>query len=353
MAQRDVAPLRGVTGLTDVPGLDVGPSPRTGLAAARAAGPRDDFPSVNAFAGDGLDLSFAAAQDPEAAKKAEEKKKADEQRKAEEQAKAEEEAKADEQAKTDEERAKKIQDLMKQVQEALEGGDVEKARTLLQKVQDLMGSQGDAGTIADNGADNGAGGGAAPETAPIADAGGGGGGGAAPAGGGGGGAAPGAGGGGGAAPAGGTGGPAAVQNNAPAGQIDGPVQPPSGKIVPPLDNLRVTSEFGPRWGTQHSGIDFGAPSGTPIKSVADGTVTRVANDPGGYGNWVEVKHADGSTSRYAHMSAFGKIKVGQEIGAGTVLGAVGSTGNSTGPHLHFEWRKNGVAVNPRNVFNWI
>jgi len=137
---------------------------------------------------------------------------------------------------------------------------------------------------------------------------------------------------------------------APAGQIHGPVLPYNGKTVKPLDNYRVTSEFGENRGDHlHSGIDLAAPMGTPIKSVADGVVTRIQSDRGGYGNWVEVKHPDGTFTRYAHMSAFGDIKVGQEIGAGSVIGAVGSTGNSTGPHLHFEWRDaNGKAMNPRD-----
>jgi len=140
----------------------------------------------------------------------------------------------------------------------------------------------------------------------------------------------------------------------PAGQINGPVLPFNGTRVKPLDNYRVTSEFGEDRGNhRHTGIDLAAASGTPIKAAADGTVTRVATDAGGYGNWVEVKHSDGSVTRYAHMSAFGNIKVGQEVGAGSVLGAVGSTGNSTGPHLHFEWRDaNGKAMDPRLMLNF-
>lgn len=143
-----------------------------------------------------------------------------------------------------------------------------------------------------------------------------------------------------------------------AGTIDGAVLPNSGKIVSPLDKFRVTSNFGARndpitgKASFHNGIDLAAAKGTAVKSVADGTVTRVSNDPDGYGNWVEVKHADGSTSRYAHLSAFGNIKVGQEIGAGTVIGAVGSTGHSTGPHLHFEYRDaKGKAIDPRKILD--
>jgi murein DD-endopeptidase MepM/ murein hydrolase activator NlpD len=142
---------------------------------------------------------------------------------------------------------------------------------------------------------------------------------------------------------------APVGSQQPAGQINGQINPYNGKTVRPLDSYRVTSEYGENRGSYiHNGIDLAAPSGTAIKSVADGVISRVQSDRGGYGNWVEVKHSDGSTTRYAHMSAFGNIKVGQEVGAGSVIGAVGSTGNSTGPHVHFEWRDaNGRAVDPR------
>jgi len=137
-----------------------------------------------------------------------------------------------------------------------------------------------------------------------------------------------------------------------AGGINGAIQPFNGQTVRPVDGGRVSSEFGPRWGKMHKGIDIAAPTGTPIKSAADGVISRVANDPNGYGNWVEVKHPDGTSTRYAHMSQFGNIKVGQHVGAGSVIGAVGSTGHSTGPHLHFEVRdKNGNAINPRAKMN--
>ncbi|MCD6310643.1 MAG: peptidoglycan DD-metalloendopeptidase family protein [Candidatus Eremiobacteraeota bacterium] len=141
------------------------------------------------------------------------------------------------------------------------------------------------------------------------------------------------------------------------GYINGEVRPYNGQLVSPIarGQYHVTSEFGPRpsMGDYHTGIDLGAKTGTPVHSVADGTVTRIAYDARGYGNWVEVKHSDGTYSRYAHLSAFGNIKVGQKIGAGTVVGAVGSTGHSTGPHLHFEWRdKNHKAINPRRVMDF-
>ena len=72
-------------------------------------------------------------------------------------------------------------------------------------------------------------------------------------------------------------------------------------------------------------------------------------ESGGYGNLVTVRHPDGTETRYAHMSAFGEgLQVGDKVGAGTVLGAVGNTGNSTGPHLHFEVRQNGQPVPPND-----
>jgi len=144
-----------------------------------------------------------------------------------------------------------------------------------------------------------------------------------------------------------------------AGTVDSNVQPFSGKTVSPIagGQYHVTSNFGNRIlrgeKNYHTGIDLGAATGTAIRSVADGTVTRVAYDADGYGNWVEVKHSDGSVSRYAHMSSFSNIQVGQQIGAGTVVGAVGSTGNSTGPHLHFEWRDSGGRpIDPRRVMDF-
>lgn len=142
--------------------------------------------------------------------------------------------------------------------------------------------------------------------------------------------------------------------------INNSVYNPNGITMKPLDKYNVTSEFGARkniWGgpgvDNHTGIDLAAKQGSPIRSFKDGVVTKIANDPNGYGNYVEVRHADGSTTRYGHMSAFGNIKVGQQIGGGSVIGAVGSTGNSTGPHLHFEVRNaQGQAINPRSVMNF-
>jgi len=95
----------------------------------------------------------------------------------------------------------------------------------------------------------------------------------------------------------------------------------------------------------HAGLDFKAPLGAPIYSAARGTVAFAGQRPG-YGNCVEIDHGNGLLTRYAHMSAF-RTRVGESVRPGQVIGAVGSTGRSTGPHLHFEVRLNGQAVNPR------
>ncbi len=106
----------------------------------------------------------------------------------------------------------------------------------------------------------------------------------------------------------------------------------------------LTSTYGWRWGRMHEGIDIGASTGTPITASASGTVI-VAGWNGGYGQRVVVDHGNGVSTRLRHMSAI-SVSVGQSVGQGTILGAVGSTGNSTGPHLHFEVRINGAATDP-------
>lgn len=96
----------------------------------------------------------------------------------------------------------------------------------------------------------------------------------------------------------------------------------------------------------HTGLDIGAPTGTPIKAVAEGTVT-CASYNGAYGNLVKIEHGNGVETWYAHTSKM-YVKVGQKIAAGEIIAAVGSTGNSTGAHLHLEIRINGEHVNPQN-----
>ncbi|MFI2213371.1 peptidoglycan DD-metalloendopeptidase family protein [Streptomyces sp. NPDC020141] len=86
----------------------------------------------------------------------------------------------------------------------------------------------------------------------------------------------------------------------------------------------------------HTGVDFSAPTGTPVRSVGPGTVVS-AGWSGAYGNEVVIRHSDGNHSQYAHLSSL-SVSAGQDVSGGTQIGGVGSTGNSTGPHLHFEIR---------------
>ena len=95
----------------------------------------------------------------------------------------------------------------------------------------------------------------------------------------------------------------------------------------------------------HSGLDFRGPLGAPIYSAAAGRVS-FAGTKAGYGNCIEITHGNGMMTRYAHMSAF-SARSGQTVGAGQVIGAIGNSGRSTGPHLHFEVRINDQPVNPR------
>jgi len=120
----------------------------------------------------------------------------------------------------------------------------------------------------------------------------------------------------------------------------------------PLRFSRITSFFGTRFHPirrircLHQGVDYAAPTGTPVCCVADGRVVS-AGWSGGYGRLVVVGHANGYQTRYGHLSRLGKgIRAGALVEQGQVIGYVGSTGLSTGPHLHYEVRKFGTAVNP-------
>lgn len=97
----------------------------------------------------------------------------------------------------------------------------------------------------------------------------------------------------------------------------------------------LTSGYGPRWGRMHRGIDIAAPVGTPIYAAASGVVEFAGWNSGGYGYMVDIRHADGSMTRYAHNSRL-LVQRGQEVGQGDQISEMGSTGYSTGPHLHFE-----------------
>ncbi|QMV01912.1 peptidoglycan DD-metalloendopeptidase family protein [Devosia sp. D6-9] len=124
----------------------------------------------------------------------------------------------------------------------------------------------------------------------------------------------------------------------------------------PFDGvLRQSSTFGNRRdpftgrSAFHSGIDFPAPSGTSVLSAGAGKVTFVGQQSG-YGNMIEIDHGNGLITRYAHLSAF-LVKEGQVVATGSPIAKVGSTGRSTGPHLHFEVRRDENAVNPQQFLN--
>lgn len=127
---------------------------------------------------------------------------------------------------------------------------------------------------------------------------------------------------------------------------------PFGNPSPASD---ITSDFGNRLDpflgrlALHAGIDFRATVGTRIRATAPGTVTN-AGQTGGYGNMVEIDHGNGVSSRYAHLSMV-LVKVGDRIKAGDVVAKSGNTGRSTGPHLHYEVRLNGQAVDPMRFLN--
>lgn len=107
---------------------------------------------------------------------------------------------------------------------------------------------------------------------------------------------------------------------------------------------RLSSPFGPRWGRFHYGVDLANATGTDVVAADGGVVTR-AGMAGSYGNLIIIDHQNGTSTRYAHLSAF-NVKAGDVVQKGQSIGKIGSTGRSTGPHLHFEVRVGGVAKNP-------
>lgn len=120
--------------------------------------------------------------------------------------------------------------------------------------------------------------------------------------------------------------------------------------IMPVATGRVSSNYGMRTHPviggrrNHKGVDLAAPTGTPIFATADGIVSR-ADRFSSYGLYISLKHGANLETRYAHMSRLA-VAAGQRVSKGDIIGYVGSTGRSTGPHLHYEVRVNGVAVNP-------
>lgn len=145
----------------------------------------------------------------------------------------------------------------------------------------------------------------------------------------------------------------------PPGEAEGDYFTPRGQSVrkallrTPIDGAKLTSGFGRRthpilgYSIMHKGIDFGAAAGTPIQAAGSGTV-MIAGMNKGYGNYVKLRHANGYATAYAHMSRMA-VKPGQTVRQGQVIGYVGSTGLSTGPHLHYEVHINDHQVNPQSV----
>lgn len=156
----------------------------------------------------------------------------------------------------------------------------------------------------------------------------------------------------------------------PVGVMDkGPVAPPvvavaepAGPVTreirfeAPLKGYPINSRFGMRRlggegaARPHNGVDMAAPTGTSIFAAAEGVVTRTGYQPEGYGRFVEVAHPNGMTTLYAHMSRV-DVATGMAVGGGDRIGLVGSTGYSTGPHLHFEVRRGGTPINPARVLD--
>jgi murein DD-endopeptidase MepM/ murein hydrolase activator NlpD len=125
---------------------------------------------------------------------------------------------------------------------------------------------------------------------------------------------------------------------------------PVARWVNPLPEAAVTSCFGPRWGRMHEGVDLAAPNGTPIRAAGAGVVVA-AGPADGYGNAVLIDHGNGYLTHYGHMSVV-TVTAGQKVVAGEQIGNEGSTGHSTGPHLHFEVHA-GRYKNPIEPTQWM
>ncbi len=122
----------------------------------------------------------------------------------------------------------------------------------------------------------------------------------------------------------------------------GPIQQGSGMFIWPV-NGPVVSGFGMRWGSMHEGVDIAVPTGTPIRAAAAGTIVLAAYT-GGYGNYTCIDHGGGLSTCYAHQESYARTS--GHVSQGTVIGYTDCTGHCFGPHLHFEVRVNGTAVDP-------
>ena len=153
---------------------------------------------------------------------------------------------------------------------------------------------------------------------------------------------------------------------APGGALAVPETPPvtavaeaAGPVVreiafdTPVKGYEINSPFGPRrlsgqTARNHEGVDIAAPQGTSVYVAAEGSVVRSGYDAGGYGRFVEIRHPNGMSTLYGHLSRL-DVASGDRLSAGEKIGLVGSTGRSTGPHLHFEVSRGGRQINPVKV----
>jgi murein DD-endopeptidase MepM/ murein hydrolase activator NlpD len=123
----------------------------------------------------------------------------------------------------------------------------------------------------------------------------------------------------------------------------------------PIDGARVSSKFGMRrhpilgFSKMHAGMDFAAPTGTPIYAAGNGVIEEIGRK-NGYGNYVRIKHNQQIATAYAHLSKFGGgMRRGGQVQQGDIIGYVGTTGRSTGPHLHYEVMRGGRQINPMSI----
>lgn len=136
---------------------------------------------------------------------------------------------------------------------------------------------------------------------------------------------------------------------APAGPLMRPMT-----FEEPVRGFAINSRFGMRrlggepGVRMHKGVDIAAPTGTTVYSAAEGEIVRIGHQLSGYGNFIEMRHPNGMTTMYAHLSRI-DVASGDRVLGGERIGLVGSTGYSTGPHLHFEVRRGGAQVNPTRV----
>ena len=144
--------------------------------------------------------------------------------------------------------------------------------------------------------------------------------------------------------------------NAPAGYFDGEGRSAAKALMrTPIDGARISSRFGMRrhpilgFNRMHRGMDFAAPTGTPVYAAGDGVVERIGRY-GAYGKYIRIRHNSEYKTAYAHLSRYAKgLQQGTRVTQGQVIGRVGSTGRSTGPHLHYEVLYRNKQVNPQSI----